>query len=424
MARALSPRQAFLLGLVLLLGLALGAAALFTIGTRHWLGNNAFHVAVGFDDIGGVEVGTRVRIQGIDAGEVVAIEPPTKAGQPVQLRLCLAGGLRHLVAEDARVQITSEGMLSGKVVRLMPGRSTKIVADGGQLTPHSEPSVMEGLAQASRKLDRVLDGIDSTLRDLNNGTGPTGKLASDLTQASAKLNVVLARADRALGALEQGQGTLGQLMQNDSLYNELNDTIGQVKGALKDVRSGDGTLGQLVKNADAYNETMKSLGDVRKMVASVKQNSDAIKSMPLVRNYVVDAHKELVRPDCKRTRKWFAESELFESGQAILTAHGRQVLDGAAPWMNAQNGNGSEVVIASFASPSYDADFAQTLTQKQSEVVADYLRNNHRVHRTGYWWWSTRTVKSVGCGNNPPPVPGNETLPDARIELLVFVPQS
>ena len=73
---------------------------------------------------------------------------------------------------------------------------------------------------------------------------------------------MLARADRTLTALEEGQGTLGQLLQNDSLYHELNDALGQVKGALYDVRNGNGTLGQLVKSADAYNEAMKSLGDM------------------------------------------------------------------------------------------------------------------------------------------------------------------
>jgi len=406
------------------LGLILGGAGFFAISNRHWLGFSAFYVAAGFDDIGGVGVGTRVRIQGIDAGEVVAINPPARPGEPVQLRLLLNGSLHHLVTLDARVQILSEGMLSGKVVRILPGKSTTMVKNGGQLASMQEPNLAEGLAQASLKLDRVLDSVDVTLRDFREGTGPAGKITNELAQASAKLNVVLARADRTLGALENGEGTLGQLIKNDTLYHELNDTLGQVKGAMYDMRSGNGTLGQLVQSADAYNEAMKSLGDVRKMVASVKQNSDAIKALPVVRNYVVDAHKELVRPDCKRSRKWFTEASLFEPGRAILTAKGRRMLDEAAPWVNGQNDSGSEVVVASFASASYDPDFGQTLTQKQSEVVADYLRNTHSIHRTGFWWWSTRTVRAVGCGNNPPSVPGNENLPDARIELLVFVPQS
>ena len=196
-----------------------------------------------------------------------------------------------------------------------------------------------------------------------------------------------------------------------------------MKTAINEVRSGEGTLGKLVKTNDAYAEAMASLQDVRRMVNSVKQNSDAIKALPLVRSYIIDPAKELVRPECKRTRKWYAEKDLFEPGKAILTANGKKAMGEAAMWLNQQKEEGSEVVVASFAEPNQKADFAQTVTQKQCEVVIEYLRSQHQVHRTGYWWWSTRTIKAVGCGTQPSPVPETETLPAARIELIVFVPQ-
>jgi hypothetical protein len=42
----------------------------------------------------------------------------------------------------------------------------------------------------------------------------------------------------------------------------------------------------------------------------------------------------------------------------------------------------------------------------------------------GFWWWSNRTVKALGCGNAPTPVPETERLAPARIELIVFVPET
>jgi hypothetical protein len=56
-------------------------------------------------------------------------------------------------------------------------------------------------------------------------------------------------------------------------------------------------------------------------------------------------------------------------------------------------------------------------------VVRDYLKSQHQVHRTGWWWWSTRPIRAIGCGNTPSPIPESETLPVARVELMVFVPQ-
>jgi phospholipid/cholesterol/gamma-HCH transport system substrate-binding protein len=415
--------QAVVLGAVVVAGLGLGTLGLFAIGNRQWLGD-AFHVTAGFADIGGVEVGTRVRIQGIDAGEVVAIVPPTAAGDPVKLKLRLAGRLRHLVGSDARVQIQSEGLLSGKVVRVLPGSpGTGPVADGANLAARDTPDLTENLAQASAKLDTVLVEIGSALKEFKNGEGPAGLIAKDLGRATTKLNSVLARADRTLEAVEKGEGTLGLLLKNDSLYTELASALGQLNGALKDVRDGEGTIGKLAKSNEIYTEAMKSLNDVRNMVASVKANSDAIKAMPVVRSYVVDAHKELIRPDAKRHRRWYRSSDLFEPDRAVLSEGGKKILDRAAQWLNDGKSTRDDVVIAAFADPSANPEGALTLTQKQSEAILDYLRSNHRIHRVGWWYWSNRNVRALGVGTTPPAMPDSAHLPAARVDLLVFVPE-
>src|SRR5262249_16956894 len=121
MSRSLSRWQAILLGIVILLGLALTGTGLFAVGSRQWLWSDTFHVRAGFRQVRGIEVGTRVRIQGIEAGEVVAVEPPATPGSDVLVRLRLDGKLRHLIRTDATVQIVSEGMIGGKVVEIHPG---------------------------------------------------------------------------------------------------------------------------------------------------------------------------------------------------------------------------------------------------------------------------------------------------------------
>lgn len=423
MSRHLSRLQAVVLGSAVLAGLGLGWYALFVIDQRRGLDSNAFTVHAGLADIGGVEPGTRVRIQGMDAGEVEAILPPQTPGEPVELRLRLSGKFRHLVGADARVQIAPDSLLGGKVVRVLPGSAGKIpVADGARLASVPLEELGDTLAQAAGKLQRVLSEIDATLADIRAGQGTAGAITQDLAQATAKLNAVLAKVDATLDGVQKGEGTLGQLVKNDGLYKELAMTLAEVKGALREVRSGEGTLGKLVKNNEVYAEALQSLQEVRKMVASVKQNSDAIKSLPVVRSYVVDAHKELVRPDCKRYRKWFSERQLFEPGKAILIESGKKLLDDVSTWLNEEKDSNQEVVIAAFAGPEHNADFAQTLTQKQSEAVLEYLKSKHKVHRTGFWFWSNRSVRAIGVGNNPPPVPESESLPAARLELLIFVP--
>jgi phospholipid/cholesterol/gamma-HCH transport system substrate-binding protein len=419
----LSRTQAAVLGLVVLVALLVAAGGLFLVGDRAGWGTDSIRILAALPDIGGLEVGSRVRIQGIDAGEVEAILPPDKPGQHVKLRLRIAGKYHHLVGADARVQVVSENLLAGKVVRILPGLpDTAPIGDGGELAGVVQPDLMEGVAEAAGKLNRLLTEVDDTMQTFRNKDGK-GSITQDLADSARKLNTVLAKAETAFDQIERGDGTLGKLIKDRALYDELTGTLAEAKSALREIQSGQGTLGKLVKDNEAYAEALASIQDLRKMVASVKQNADAIKALPVVRSYVIDPHKELVRPDCSRSRKWFAESDLFVPGKAVLTAAGRKRLDGAAEWLNEQKAPGSELVVASFAAPGQNADFAQTVTQKQSEVVGDYLKSAHQVHRTGWWWWSTRSLRTVGCGTMPTPIPETEKLPPARIELIVFVPQ-
>lgn len=347
MSRTLSRPQAVVLGLIVLLGVGLAAAGLFAIGSRGWFGQDPLHVRVGFREIRGVEVGTRVRIQGIDAGEVVNILPPETPDSPVVLRLALKTEYRRLVRASSTVQIVSEGMLGGKVLEI----------HRSQLKPGQNDE---------------------------------------------------AAAEDAL--LESEAGT------------ELADVLGQVKQTLQGIQNGDGTLGKLARDPQAYDALLALLHQGRDTMVSIGQGADAVKHMPVVRDYVEDPASLLVRPNCERNRKCFAEGELFEPGRAVLTEQGRQRLDELAPWLEGLKHKGSEVVVTAYADPrKTDAVSAQALTRQQSEAVCDYLKKQHAIQKMG--WFSSRKVTALGQGIHPPPAPERDELPPARVEVLVFVPQ-
>jgi phospholipid/cholesterol/gamma-HCH transport system substrate-binding protein len=328
-----------LLGVAIFLGLSVSAVGLFAVGNRQWLWQDTLRVQVGFPSIRGVEVGTRVRVLGRDAGEVESVELPAAPGGEVIVRLRLDRSLRGLIRADARAQIVAEGMVGGKVIEINPGSATSgPVADNGVIAAAPGADLTELLSQVGK----IVEGL------------------------------------------------------------------------------GNGSLGRLVKEDEAYQEAVKAMKQAQAALVSVKQNADAMKEMPLVRNYVKDAAKELIRPECDRHRQWFRESDLFEPGRAVLTPEGRGRLDELVPWLNGLKHKGSEVVVATFAHPSTEVDWARGLTQKQSESVVAYLKDQHRVQKMG--WFSKRKVAALGCGAAESPVPENPPLPAPRIEVLVFLP--
>src|SRR5262249_18586497 len=125
--------------------------------------------------------------------------------------------------------------------------------------------------------------------------------------------------------------------------------------------------------------------------------------------------------ECEVNRQWFGEADLFEPGRSVLTGPGRQQLDRLVPWLEGLKHKGSEVVVASYTDPRTEPKWALTLSQKQSEAVCNYLKDQHSVHKMG--WLSKRSVTPIGLGIGPPPQVEKEKLPAPRIEVLVFVPQ-
>lgn len=84
-----------------------------------------------FDRIDGLTVGNDVRISGVKVGSVISIEidPQTFLAQVV---LTVRNGLKLPV--DTVAEITSESLMGGKYIALVPGGDEKILAPGEKIT--------------------------------------------------------------------------------------------------------------------------------------------------------------------------------------------------------------------------------------------------------------------------------------------------
>jgi phospholipid/cholesterol/gamma-HCH transport system substrate-binding protein len=211
-SRTLSRLQALVLGAVVLLGAGLGVVGLFAVGSRGWFGKDALHVRVGFREVRGVEAGTRVRVQGIDAGEVVEINPPESAEGLVVLRLRLKGKFRHLVRAGSTVQIVSEGMIGGKVLEVRPPGPGRPAAD---YRPADEDALLH--SEASAELTDVLGEVGATLKGIQRGKGTLGKLAKDEEAYQA----FLALLKKSTEAVDKSKETMTSIQRDADAMKRL-----------------------------------------------------------------------------------------------------------------------------------------------------------------------------------------------------------
>ena len=54
--------------------------------------------------------------------------------------------------------------------------------------------------------------------------------------------------------VENGQGNIGKLIKDDTLYDRLNATAGEVQQLVKDVKNSNGTISHLLYDDTLYND--------------------------------------------------------------------------------------------------------------------------------------------------------------------------
>lgn len=394
MSQSLSRWQSVVLGLVVLAATGLGAFGAARIAERQGLWGDTFEVAVGFPEAHDVTPGTPVRVRGVEAGKVLAIDypPDDKPGAEVTLRLELNARYARRLYADASAQIFSSGLLGSKVIAVNPGTPDKGPLETGRLRGVKPFSFDEAAAE---------------LRDTAKEVKELVKQASD-TAAEAK---------ELVKEVRQSNGTIAKLLKDDDLYHDLKDIASESRGLLK---RANGAVGKV----EAGMDDMKGfVTDGRETLRSVKQGTDALGRLPIIRGYVEDAAALMVRPAHRRDRLYYNTVDLFEGKSAVLSEGGRNHLNGVANWLRGVKNDKADLVVAGFCDPN-DRDqtpaSAMELTKKQAEAVIEYLKGQG-VHKLG--WTTRRKLTAIGLGMNPSPVVEKEPLPPSHVQVLLFTPQ-
>lgn len=368
MSQSLTRSQAVVLGLVVLLAVALGGYGLVRVADRQGVWADRVELTVGFADASDITPGTAVRVRGVEAGEVVAVEDGDEPLVTVRLRLHpkYAGRLYA----DAAAEVQSGGVFGAKVVAVFPG------------TPAAGPLASGRLA---------------------------GRRAAGLDEAVAEVRGLVKD-------VREGNGTLGRLLRDDDLYRDLKGVAADTRGLVKRADAAVGTVQGEVA-------TLRGLAaDGKETLRSVKQGTDAIGKLPVIRSYVEDANALLVRPGMNRFRAVYAPTDLFEPGTAVRAAAGNEHFAKLAAWLRQAHHPKAEVVVVAYADPadtSLTAGAAVEVTRKQAEAVVEYLKGEG-VHKIG--WTTRRKITPLGMGVNPPPVAETEKVPAASVQVVIFAP--
>jgi phospholipid/cholesterol/gamma-HCH transport system substrate-binding protein len=429
----------FLIGMFVLIGLTLFAVGLFLVGKKH--GTFARHVEfyTEFKNLNGITNGSKVKVAGMDAGQIVAVGVPDNPSSRFRIKLEINETLRGLVRTDSVATIATEGVVGGTFLLVGSGSPQAPAATPLTTLPSREPVEMSALLEhglvllkdadtnvnkVGAKVDETLDAVKTTVANANDvvvglkqGRGPAGMLLKDETVAS-NIRQSVTNAKDATAALHKASGRVDGMaadIQSRGVTKKVDETVSSARDAAASINASSKQVHQTIAAAtkpdnqgvDAGTNIRETLSNVNSASANMSQGSEALKHNFFLRGYfkrrgyyslanlTPDGYrKDRIFTNPANERAWFSATELFtrESNVEVLSSEGKKLLDAAMDKFG-ESVFDRPIVIEGYSNGADPADPVSS-SRHRAILVRLYLQNRFQLYPTN--------LGIVAMKNSPP----------------------
>lgn len=292
------------LGAFIFIALIVFATMIFWIGDRQSLFSHTYRLGTPFENVAGLEEGAPVRAGGVHIGKVARIILPSEPDDKIKVEMDLEDPTRKVIKKDSIASIETEGLLGSKYVSVSFGSvDAEQVGDGDTIESRPAVDYADVAKKASEMLETAKDAIDSSKIAIGN-----------VNDASADLKSIT-------GKIDSGRGTIGALLNDPSVYRDLNATVYEAKSGAT----------SFAENMEAlkHNFFLKGFFKKRGYFDSSELTAHAVAKLPNrppVKQFTFDGKALFAKPDSARLSKEkllnqvgaFLESNPF--GLAVVTA--------------------------------------------------------------------------------------------------------
>src|SRR5581483_2671526 len=224
-----SSKQAWV-GIFIVGGVLLFCVGLFIIGSSQQLFQGHFRAYTRFGALDTLTKGARVRVSGMDAGQVTAIDVPNSPSSDFHLELEIDHKFQPLVRENSVATIETSGMVGSKYVDIKIGTDESPECHRCTL-PSQAPFDMSALMKQGAGLVKT---VQSTIQDVQK-------------HANSAIDNFSSVATNVNGVINHEQRTVHTIAANTA------HLTGNANAIALDIRQGHGTAGKLLTD-----ETMAS----------------------------------------------------------------------------------------------------------------------------------------------------------------------
>lgn len=394
---------AFVIGSIVLF-----AVGLFLIGDRRMMFAETFEVYAEFSQVAGLQNGAKVRVAGMDAGEVETIHLPASPSGRFRIKFRIRKDMHALIRLDSVASIQNDGLVGNKFIQVEAGtEASPQVAERGTIMSREPFDLADMLGRVNETIELVTTMITDVKGRLDEALGAVAAMAlegqtmiadvsSEVQAITTSGQKVSADLQRIVAGVQQGRGSLGKFVNDDAVYERvkgiaaeaeravvnLREATESAKAAMADFRGDKGPVRGVAL------ELQQSLSAARDTLTNLADTTEALKHNFLVRGFFnrrgyfsledigVDEYRRgiLESNDRRPLKVWVSAEVLFdvdEKGQERLTDAGRQRLDSAMAPLLRYPRNTPFVIEGYSGTSTSDSQFV--LSRSRALQVRDYL---------------------------------------------------
>ncbi len=271
-------------GVFIVGGLLLFGAGLFIIGSYNQVFGGHFAVYTDFADVDTLTAGARVRVSGMNAGQLAAIDIPEGPGGKFRMKLNVDEKFRALVREDSVATIDTAGMVGSKFIDIKIGSDSSPQCNGCTLPSQAPFNITSLMKQGSG----VVKSVQTTITDvqqhavsaIDNFSSIATNVNGMIAHERGKVDAIASNAAHLTGNanaiavdIRQGRGTAGKLLTDETMAANVDKTIANAKQTSANVE-------QVSEKADTMvaNIQQQDLPDVHATIQNAKDMSAQLDS--------------------------------------------------------------------------------------------------------------------------------------------------
>ncbi len=249
-----------------------------------------------YDNVSGMHESSYIYVNGLKVGYIKGIEPMDKINRRFLVEIAVEKDVE--IPKDSKLVVFSDGLLGGKALRIDAGTSTQILAKNDTIAGIIEDGLMDALSSKVNPimsdLSSVVKRIDTLSASLNNTFNAQNQenirqTLANINKASKKLDHIVLNADdliakdkqkldRIITNIESVTENLSAISENidknkiANVIDNVNSSLVALNSVLGKIENGEGNLGMLVNDDKLYNNLNESTQKLNALIEDIKQN--------------------------------------------------------------------------------------------------------------------------------------------------------